>query len=239
MKSKILKIGIEIEGEFTNDLHPELLALGGEIKGDGSVHSCSTSTSFHKKFPDQHLHTAEYVSQPVAIEDKKHFKKLFDLLEKAKKEGKFHWNKTAGFHVHLSFKPKVPPEIRSTKFTKYMLDKIQDEFPLEYRIRTAGRWCRVDRLDDEEFLRRPTDRYKAINFASFSRHGTLEFRIFPAKHPYKMYEYFRFVVKTTREYLELEQRISAGIEIETKPMPKFNVSSSRVVRRNLNENIDN
>jgi len=239
MKSKIFKIGIEIEGEFAQSIHSKLLALGGEIKGDGSVHNCSSSTSFHKKFPTSHLQSAEYVTQPIEMENRKHFKKIFDLLEDAKKSGEFHWNKTAGFHIHLSFKPKVPPEIRSTKFTKYALDAIQNEFPLEYRIRTAGRWCRIDRLDDEQFLRHPTDRYKAINFASIQKHGTVEFRIFPAKHPYKMYEYFRFIIKMVREYLEMEQSISIGAEIElNKPAMAFTTGTT-IIRRNANEEITN
>lgn len=216
MKSQIYKIGVEIEGEFTADLHSQLQELGGQMKYDGSVHNCRPTVKFHRDHPHR-LGTGEYVTQPIALADKKHFKKVFDLLEAAKKDGRFHWNKSAGFHIHVSFKPKVPPEIRSTQFTKFALEKLQQEFPLEYRIRTATNWCRVTGLDKDENLIQNVanrDRYKAINYASFTKHGTLEFRIFPAKHPYKMYEYFRFTIKMLNEYLAQEHTMKFETEIE-------------------------
>lgn len=218
MKAKIDKIGIEIEGEFTSDLHSELQLFGGSMKYDGSVRQCSTTHSYHKKFPNQHLGTGEYITQPIKREDKKHFKKVFDLLEEAKKQGRFHWNKSAGFHIHISFNPKIPPEIRSTEFTKFALDKFQNEFPLEYRIRTAGQWCKIDDLNRDSFIaQRSPNRYRAVNYASFAKHGTLEFRIFPSKHPYKMYEYFRFTINMVEEFLnQKEHSFKVETEIEDK-----------------------
>src|SRR5258708_9937935 len=198
MKSKIFKIGMEVEGEFERSLREQLVLLGGAMHGDGSVRRCKHNISFHKKFYDKVLETAEYVTAPVLLEDKKEFKKVFDVLKEGTKDGRFHWNKSAGFHIHISFRPMIPPEIRSTKFTKFMLDAIKDKFPIEYRMRTATQWCRVTGLDSEDFINDPHDRYKAINYASFQKHGTLEFRIFPSRHPHRMYQYVCFIIKKVR-----------------------------------------
>ena len=216
MRARIRKIGFEIEGEFSPDLH-NALVKDGVMKGDGSVHYCrhvdGTDMSYHKKF-NCNLLTGEYNSPALEVDDKK-IKKIFQTFQKAYEKGQFHWNKSAGFHVHVSFSPKVPPEIRHSKFSEYALERLEDLFPKEYKERSKNSYCKTEDLSDNRFIHSPHDRYRALNYYSFKKHKTLEFRIFPANEPDKMYEYLQSVIALTNEYLNRDVSLIEELE----PLP--------------------
>jgi hypothetical protein len=224
MRAKIKQVGVEIEGEFSDKFMEQLGDYGGSIKSDGSVRRC-TANAFHSRFRYKDLYPMEYASEPIAEKDKGHIKTLFEMFIEASRQGDYHWNRSAGFHIHLSFKPKIPPEIRSPIFTKFMLDGFQKKFPKEYETRINGQWARIEGLDDDEFLShckrtRGRDRHRAINFESLYKHGTIEIRLFPSARPSKMFEYYKHTIRLVKKYLksaELHRFVNDVEEISNEP----------------------
>lgn len=209
MKTKISKFGIEIEGEFGEKILNQLSAYG-EIKTDGSVHHCRKLTKKHKNCYE--LSTMEFASKP--IKSLQAVKKIFELLEIAKNENKYHWNKSAGFHIHVSFKPKIPVEIISSQFNFFFHQELEKKFKTIIRIRGENEYCRIGFADDSE-IAFTNDRYKSINFMpSFKKHGTIEFRIFPSATPKTMYQYLKFTLSTIKKFLKKELKTEFSEELE-------------------------
>ncbi len=250
MKTKLVKFGFEIEGEYSEDFRALLqLSRLGDIKGDGSVHLCQNIVGFSPcKFPKgvkpKTLYPREFASVAFPISSMKPVKDLFRQYQEAYERGEYHWNSSAGFHVHTSYEPQMPFEIFSTRFHKFFLDKLKQIFPEEYEARKDNRFCRT-RLTSRELIRgRYINRYKAINFLpALSRHGTVEFRIFPTAEPKKMLEYLLFTLGTIQEYItgEAEKKLSVKrtLYIPSDLGGKVEVVASSTIRSypNTNEEI--
>ena len=195
MKTKLYKFGFEIEGEFGGKARTAVRDFGS-LKGDGSVRECTSSS----EICGRRWGTAELVPSPFAITDIRSAKKIFEALAKS---GEYHWNKTAGFHVHVSFKPNFPPEIFSMDFNNFFIKRMRSEFKTEYDSRKNNRYCQTLTRTEGKSIFNGHDRYKAINFLpAFEKHGTVEIRIFPSADPMKMYDYLLFVLKTFKDYLK-------------------------------------
>lgn len=211
MKSVIKKIGFEIEGEFGIDFVSVLERMNGEIKGDGSVHQCNHALEpYHNKFQFC-TRTGEYASEVFDVNNIAYIKQVFDIFQKQHESGQYHWNRSAGFHVHVSFDPVIPPEIKHDSFVQYALEIIKESFPKEYAERHTGSYCEASGINNN-FILKPNSRYKAINFESFRKHGTLEFRIFPANEPIEMYRYLNKVIMLINGYLNKKISISEDVE---------------------------
>lgn len=201
MKTKFDRFGIEIEGEFGLGFTDELLDMG-TIKSDGSISSCSRSAAYHAKY-NTSMTAREFVTEPIEYAHRRSAKKIFDLFDKAYQEGEFHWNASCGFHIHVSFKPLMPPEIFSTQFCDFFLKKTEATFPGVFKRRKNNRFCRA--IFDDTYITQGSDRYRAINMRpAMQRHKTVEFRIWPASTPKRMYEFFKFTLKTIEEFLDSE-----------------------------------
>lgn len=224
MKTKIAKFGFEIEGEFSDRLIRTLEELG-QIKGDGSVKKCSSFTH-----PDcRNLTTAEFITHPILLTatGRKEAKNIFLVLNDARKRKEFHWNKSAGFHVHVSFSPKCPPEIFSPPFAIFFHQELERKFGTVIRVRGKNRFCKLIRYKNtlkevsEDIIGSRHDRYKSINFYNaYSRHGTIEFRIFPSAFPTRMYLFLLFTLKTIQKFLKEEEiKMAWEIEVDDKDHP--------------------
>lgn len=124
MKSAIDKIGFEIEGEYSSSFITQIRTGSGIIKGDGSISRCGRASSdrfpnvkYHEKFTNCNSE-AEYNSPVFEADDMDGIEKVFATFQKAYETGNYHWNRSAGFHVHISFLPKVPPEIKHKAFAQ-------------------------------------------------------------------------------------------------------------------------
>lgn len=240
MKEKLLKFGFEIEGEFTRGLRTKIADMGiGDIKGDGSVQKCyqinGEQLAFHKKWKDKEHITSEFASVPFVVPSKLRMNEFFKTLQKEYELGNYHWNESAGFHIHTSFEPKIPMSIFSLRFSSYFLDKLAEKFPSEFNSRRNNRYCKV-KIGVADLVRKYSsygghnsfDRYKAINFIpAMQRHGTVEFRIFPANEPKKMKEYLDFTFKTIQDFLETEAdklnfRKNCYVDSNNKPVEYIN-----------------
>lgn len=201
MTDKIAKVGFEIEGEFHENILNKLRGLGS-IKTDGSLYSCCHNLSLF-----------EFVSNPYSIKEISKVKNIFDLLTEARAQKQFHWNKSCGFHVHVSFNPKKPVQIFSEQFAGYFLDTLKATFPSTYNKRANNTYCRSS--FSNSMICHSNERRYAINFnKAFRDHGTVEFRIFPAAYPKKMYLFLRFTVNTLQKFLEQEVKANFTLEVE-------------------------
>jgi hypothetical protein len=223
MKTRINGIGFEIEGEFTETVS-NILAGKGEMKGDGSIEKCNNAseehnpdTAWHYKNEDDDLFDNEYNSPVYNYSDKKDMLKLkrfFEWLQNKHENGEFHWNESMGFHIHFSFRPKIPPEIVSSQFANYFLRGLKTYHPDVMEIRSNNSFCKSDNTNDKD-IAWGQDRYKFINFApSLSRHGTIEFRIFPSNEPKEMWSYMQFTIRRIESFLKRKLSVKLEGEIE-------------------------
>lgn len=207
MKTKLLKFGFEIEGEYSIPFKMKIASLHlGNIKGDGSVQRCNPGLGdlkFHSKH-NTPLDTAEFASTAFSVTALKPAKNIFKLYQEAYENGEYHWNKSSGFHVHTSYEPKMPFDIFSMRFYNFFIGRMKEKYPNEYESRKSNRYC-ADNLKPKDLIRKQSryDRYKSLNFLpALERHGTAEFRIFPTAEPDKMLEYLLFILETINMYLE-------------------------------------
>ena len=217
MNPKINKFGFEIEGEMSDELMNDLANKYGSITSDGSIRTCPWNKVRKYHSVGTPLRTNEFVSYPIEYNRKgiKSARDIFKLFNKYFKKKEFHWNKSMGFHLHLSFRPKMPVDIWSVQFTKFFIDEMAKQFKTMYVKRKDNTYCKVN-LDERE-IAETNDRYKAINFKpAFDEHGTIEFRIFPANRPMTMSHYLDFTIKMVRYFLKHSSRFChKSFEFET------------------------
>lgn len=194
MKTKIKKVGFEIEGEFSRQLISELELLG-KIKGDGSLRHCDSGYC-----NQNNLQLAEFNSEPFLPTSTKLDKFFVDLQSEYKKK-RFHFNATCGFHIHISFSPVKPLEIFSEEFVSYFIDCLKKQLPDVVERRKESTYCIINKSDEQ--LSYNLSRYRAVNiYPSFSSHRTIELRIFPSDEPLKMLSYVKFAVRTVQNFIE-------------------------------------
>lgn len=199
MKTKIKRFGCEIEGEFAQDLAGALSKFG-EMVNDGSIRRSNENDNF--------LLLYEFVSNVYDYnkEGIREANKIFRVIDKYYKNGGFSWNKTMGFHIHLSFSPKGASDVWSKEFADYFLIKLKEKFKNVVRKRGANFYCKID--TEEKQIANGCNRYFFINFTcAMRKHGTIEFRIFPADEPKKMKRYLHFVFKQVEEFLKISDKL--------------------------------
>jgi len=230
MKTKIKRFGIEIEGEFSDELSDQLNDLNiGKFVTDGSIRECEEGT--HNK---DYLHSLEFVTEPLIYKDStdtKDLKGMFQLLDKYYKEGNFHFNDTMGMHIHFSFIPILPSELWSIEFVEYFEKQLKKTYKNLYEQRIQGDYCR--KIKNEREIGWGHDRYKEINFRpAYSKHRTIEFRIFPADTPKKMESYLWFTERKINSFIRRENTIlSKSFE--------FEVAGKRKITRVQKVEVDN
>jgi hypothetical protein len=203
MRHRIDKIGIEIEGEYSEKLS-HLLNKRGIMKGDGSINCCYEC--YEKK-----LHAEEYNSKPYT--SMRTFGALFKLLNKYAQRGEFHWNTSMGLHIHMSFNKKFPTELFSIQFINYFHKRMAKQFPEAWALRHDNHFCSTD-IRERDIYRNTSDRYKSVNLLpALNRHGTIEFRIWPSDSPVMMYKYLKFTVKTVKLFLKRTIRVREQAEL--------------------------
>jgi hypothetical protein len=236
MKAEIKKFGFEVEGEFSQNLMNKLQDRGyGKIATDGSLKQCPYPVKVKYHSPTNELHNYEFVSRPLLYSDakKKTATKIFNLLNVYYKKKEFHWNESAGFHVHLSFEPQIPVEVWSKEFAEFFKQKLQERFKLVYKKRKDEHYCEV-KIDetvigDLELRSDSSERYCFINFTpAYKKHGTIEFRIFPANKPLTMKKYLKATFRIVEEFLAQSDTILHR-EFE------FEESESEVIRERIIE----
>lgn len=208
MESKLITFGFEIEGEFTHKA-AEFLAEYGEIKEDGSVDRCDDCVLHDNEVSDL---GGEFASKIYKVTSLDKALCVFSGIE-----GEYHWNTSAGFHVHLGFSPINPPEFRSYEFADYFLRAFRKKFPEEYKRRVGGRYSRGtfnQKQWDDLATGSDTDRYCAVNFNS--NYDTIEVRLMPSAHPWKMYDMLEFLIKTAQKFPKRQLRRKFLGELEEK-----------------------
>lgn len=248
MKPKIRKFGFEIEGEMSERLTDALIAEDfGSITSDGSLRRCNrekTIEEFHsEKYP---LILAEFISSPMTYDrrGKAEANKIFKMLNDFREEKEFHWNKSMGFHIHLSFRPKMPVDVWSVEFAKFFTDRMAGNFKTAFKQRKNNLYCKLD-LNEEKIARRENltcdDKYSFINFGySFKEHGTIEFRVFPAQKPMTMKKYLYFTFRTVEYFLKHSgQFLNKSFEFETEEDEEpFEAEIERKVQGNKKQIIE-
>lgn len=235
MKTKIQKVGFEVEGEMDTDLQAELHGDLGGIHDDGSLNKCSSLVSRpnHAELP-----AVEFASNPVLVKGYSHaVADIFGALGKAYEAKRYHWNSSCGFHVHLSFN-QTPIEIWSAEFVRFFLSRFSDKFKKAYKLRSGNKYCKI--FTDEDSVAWNDSHYNFINFGTaMSEHGTVEFRIFPGDSPKNLKRYLDFTVDTVQwfinhsgDFLKRQEVINLGSvqktirEVIAKKVQEVDVSES-------------
>ncbi len=204
---KIAKFGFEIEGEFSERLK-EWLKQQGEMKSDGSLRTCPSAN--HKgTIP---LYLGEYNSKVNDIADLAAIKKFFNQLDTFHKLDEFHFNQSCGFHIHLSFND-FPNIVFSRKFLTTMLKALNTKQKTVMELRKGNTYCQTT-ISKSDVKRGGNERYRFVNlWPAFYRHGTIEFRIFPANNPKTMYRYIVFTLGEVKKFLEKSIKVKGKAKI--------------------------
>ena len=221
MTTKIAKFGFEIEGEFSITTMG-MLASKGELKNDGSLSPCCNNLS-----------CKEFITEPIEYTEKgrKQAHEIFQILADARKKGGFHWNDTAGFHIHVSFSPQFPPEVFSAQFYQFFHERLDKKYPGVIQKRGTNRFCTVNRAGNEGILETRDTRYKEINFFSaFQKHKTIEIRIFPSTLPKRMYLFLLFTLQTLHKFLE-QKEIKEEFMLEFSDQPKRKIITDKDIEK--------
>lgn len=212
MITKIKKYGFEVEGEYSHDFARAIQEVG-ELKGDGSLRNCPRSD--HEGRFAEDLQNHEYNSPILnySTAGLAKGKKIIGLFQEAYNKGEFHWNKSCGFHIHVSFDPEKPPELWSSQFADYFAKALDRKFPGVVKRRGKNNFCQIKFSDQE--IAHPTERYRFINF-TMGHHPTLEFRIFPTALPKRMWSFVEFTLATLQRFINEETlQIKQEIDIFT------------------------
>lgn len=204
IKPKIRRFGFEIEAEMSNELMEELKNKDyGKIVSDGSIHLCRNNLYHSENIV---LEDLEFVSGVMEFNraGKIQAGSIFKILEKYRKKKEFHWNSSMGFHVHISFRPKMPVDCWSFEFAEFFAEELEKKFKGVYSTRKRNSYCPI-KVTEETV--RTGGKYNFINFdSSFREHGTIEFRIFPANRPMVMRKYLYFVFEKVNFFLENSEK---------------------------------
>lgn len=233
---KIDRFGFEIEGEWLDDSREFMDAMikmkrYGVFKGDGSINHCGVRNKYHLEHHGNYT-LREFASKPfkadkAGVVKASHF---FRLL-KSHPYG-YHWNKSSGMHVHVSFLSKDkngkkirPPEIFGETFYKYFIERLNKHHPEVIKSRGVDNQWASMRVKDKDIVE-PRTRYLAVNFEeAWQKFGTIEFRIYPSSTPDMMYKYLKFTLETVNMYLNMKaKRIVIHAEAE---VPRGNELKSK------------
>ena len=219
--TKIKGIGLEIEAEMSQRAYNYLHGYG-RLKEDVSIHLCEeTKCRIQKGRFLKELNS--FVYSPRQLNKIKAF---FDGLNDWWEKKEFHYNDSMGFHIHISFTPKVPPEIYSAEFRQFFLKKLKEKQRKMLKTRENNYYCKTlekegrlaeDKSEHGDDMVESCNRYQFINFKSaLEAHGTIEFRIFPTDKPLKMFGYLQFTLDTIKEFLagDVEMKRTASLEYE-------------------------
>jgi hypothetical protein len=153
-------VGVEIEfiSEARSSTLAEAMVSLGRIKGDGSVMPRNGQYGSGHEF-------ASYVTEG---DD------LMDLLKRATRNLQEYGavvNQTCGLHVHLDMQESTDPQKTNIVSWWNAFEKVF--FALVSPSRRGNRYCQAGATTPA----RASDRYKALNTAAFSEHGTYEIRL--------------------------------------------------------------
>jgi len=220
-KTRLLKYGLEIEGEFSYRTISKLKALDCVMVNDGSVDACvdiDSNKDEEHDFGGDDYEVYEMNTRPIPVNnyglDK--FNKIIEALGSYGRD--FHSNETAGFHIHFSFKPQLPPELFYSGFLSAFYKAVAAKYPVAWEDRKDNTYCEAIDFDDEQIEEtgEEDDRYKGVNlYPAINKHGTIEFRLWPSDTPEMMSQYFYFTLNFIKKYLEQEHKIELS-EIKNK-----------------------
>lgn len=212
--TKIYKVGFEVEGEFSQTLTDKLKEIG-ETTGDPSLRHCGSPDVKNTPYTHKKLDLVEFRSDPMLLKDVGEYsEKVFNLFDKYRKKKQFHWNEKAGMHVHISFNrdKRVTPEIYSIEFVDMFHKELKKHFAKVVEERGDNRFCRMNITEQEVATR--IRRYSSINMHdALEKHGTIEFRIFPADTPKQMQRYLNFTITTIQSFLKQQDKLLKRKEI--------------------------
>lgn len=130
--------------------------------------------------------------------------------------------------MHMSFLNSMsngtlayPFEVWSRQFNSYFLHKLEKQFPQVWESRKNNRYCKANKHRSDAEIAEPYSRYQAVNYQAYGKHGTVEFRIFPADSAVNMRKYLEFTIETVQSFLTRNrlrfassENMGDGVEVE-------------------------
>lgn len=207
----LLLAGCELEGKFSPGAVRYAREHTWSVGEDGSVRDFETV--------EPSWHVGEIRTTPASEVETRAALSAFP---------RFGYNHTCGFHVHISLAEDNGGDwarrkkltglmgmLTSPRFVEYFRYRMKRELPEEYDKRRNVYHCKYSYTKDElpGYAMPNVDRYRAINFAAWHRHGTIEFRIFPMGDAGALARYVDFTVTVITEYLAFCEAKLAAEEI--------------------------
>lgn len=235
------KIGYEIEGLWWDNCYDLESILGGSFTDDGSLYfnerdieDIEMSNSKNKKNVVYHSKLIEYRSRPRSKLST--IKKDIATIKKYFITG----NSTCGFHIHFSFKrPEITSLLVSRTFEDCFLNTISARFTKMYNERKDNSYCMTDRLLNKDrvlrgFFNGLGDRYRAVNYNSFKKHGTIEIRLFDMLDIENCFSYIRFSADTIEKYLQkaIKEKVENRIERPNKIVKEITLRDNLKLKQN-------
>lgn len=146
-------------------------------------------------------------------------------------------NSSSGFHIHVSFNQMQDYyKLCCYDFVKKFESLIREKFISdEEKLRLQNSYCAFYK-DEKDFIKTTNEqissgnmRYKAVNFASFGRHHTIEFRIFPGVNKINDFKkYVNMLLDFVEDYLHIKKIDPIQVKIN-----KIKVQEDVVIREEL------
>ena len=135
-------------------------------------------------------------------------------------------NTTCGLHVHVSFKSKLDyMRLMNPEFNTYLIKrlttfgnvhKINKESAFWKRLNNHNTYCNASFIpEDQKFD--PDNRYTQINFGSYQKHKTIEFRLLPCFQTRKLGIYAVLeLVKIVNDFVNANSKPEKGYRVIIK-----------------------
>lgn len=130
-------------------------------------------------------------------------------------------SKAAGMHVHMSFKEKTSISLLCSKaFFKFWQERWEEwgtrlkvKGVFWERVRGENTYCRKTEMSEwggrKGLVNSVGERYRAINFTSFEKHGTVEFRMLP------MFQKGNLAVLAIENLVDIVETFLQNVNIDT------------------------
>jgi hypothetical protein len=205
-----LTIGYEYEVGLKEDKLPEAKKLFRKLRYqltyDGSIDAMRNNSEAYEL--RSKVYTVDTAKPTTIKEIEDDFKAITEFASEA--------NRTMGIHIHVSTKDnKTYKLLKSYKFVDVFQRKYLENFTRDREKRRArNSYCKFVK-GEEEYVDNITERYTAVNMASISKHGTVEFRVFPStRNPLSFNRYLRFVIMSVVNYISYHNRLEEAMSIK-------------------------
>ena len=225
-----MKIGIELEAGFNRydveEIEQYCESIDAQFKHDGSIRTHESENL-----------AREVATRPYELNEMNQIAEDFDVIYSYVQEV----NSSMGMHVHFSFnKQDTYNCLFNRKFNAYFKKELKKRYKGNNELlrRLTENSYTSSKYEMSYFQRNDlygASRYKFINWRSYSKFKTVEFRIFDAPKTQKqLMDYLIFLIFTVKKYVSTYKfKVELDVEIEENELQPLNLEITEEIEEKL------